>query len=110
MCIDVIARHLGTCVSGGPNPWIDQLSTLLEEFVTISVSIHKRILDMTQTKNQTYLEDYLKLLGSLYLCCGTMCGVIKVRALGQLQVTNAVLCIHVMLKIIPYLLYPLLFC
>jgi hypothetical protein len=82
MCIDILAKYL--CSSNSNNAeWLDKLSAILNDMVTLSATVKKMI---SSIKDESNKDELYKLLGSIYLCCSTLCGGMKARALAQLPV------------------------
>lgn len=79
MCIDVLAKSLGR-----ESVWSDVLVETLGELVSLSKSIVS-IFDAAKSGSEESLE-FLKLMGSLLLCCGSICSTIGPRCVSFLSV------------------------
>ena len=92
MCQDVLAKHLGTS-----DKWIDELLDTVAELIEIS----KYILNSLKNVNDDELVcEYLKILGSTYLCSGTIVTVLGPRCLPHLSVSSSFYCLIYSLIII----------
>ena len=90
LCIDLLSRAFGKHAT-----WVAVQMELLRELLGLARSISQRFLATTSksTRQKQSLvpsaddtDNMLKLLGSTVLCCGTICGAVKVRALPFLAV------------------------
>lgn len=74
MCIDVLARHLGTSFE-----WSTELTGTIAEIVTWSAQLMNSSL-------QNQALECMKLLGSAFICGGAVCGALGPRSLSHLSV------------------------
>ena len=81
MCVDVLAKALGQEAM-----WSDTLVETLEELNESARSVSVTLL--TTSKESEANMDLLKLLGSIYLCCGTICACTGPRAVALLSVRS----------------------
>lgn len=76
ICLDVIAKALGK-----GSLWIDALEVIYQEVVGISDKVDNQLSRQGSSEHQL---DLLKLQSSLFLCSGTICGIIGARSLTLL--------------------------
>ena len=85
LCIDVLARKLTK-----HKDWVKPMTETLVEFAHIASILAENIYVAESSaklrESDADSEDLLKILGSTVLCCGSLCGVSKARALPQLSV------------------------
>lgn len=88
MCIDVLAKFLAK-----KPDWVKDLERTLTEVMTLISSLAALTDPQTSNKSSSKLStesiaEYLKLQGSAFLCCGTLCGQLGPKSLSQLSVSN----------------------
>ena len=87
MCVDVLARNLGVSFD-----WSDELSQTLSDVVRWSSQLmqlySKRSSADGEVEKEQLVAECMKLLGSCFLCGGTICGVLGPRSLNNLAVAT----------------------
>ena len=84
MCVDVLARNLGVSFD-----WSDELSQTLSDVVRWSsqlMELYSKRKSGDEVDKEQHIADCMKLLGSCFLCGGTICGVLGPRSLNNLAV------------------------
>ena len=84
MCVDVLARNLGVSFD-----WSDELSQTLSDVVRWSsqlMELYSKRSNVDGDDREQHVADCMKLLGSCFLCGGTICGVLGPRSLNNLAV------------------------
>ena len=86
MCIDVLARNLG-----GSFDWSQELGETIAEIVQWTTAFSTTLTALQshadeEATNEQRIVDCLKLLGSSFLCGGTICGALGPRSLKNLGV------------------------
>jgi hypothetical protein len=79
MCVDVLAKALGEEAL-----WADTLIEALQELNEGARSVSASL--SNASKESEANMDLLKLLGSIYLCCGTICACTGPRSVAFLSV------------------------
>jgi hypothetical protein len=82
LCIDIIARQFMKY-----KEWIKPMNEYLSDFVKLTERLSLEITSQRFTQLPSSEQDeVMKLLGSAMLCCGTLAGIAKAKALPFLAV------------------------
>jgi hypothetical protein len=88
LCIDVITRS----ISFSNSEWIENVLTALGSLLELAQTIYNElqavsVSSLTQALSERY-QGLMKLLGSVYLCCGTLARSAGPRTLTYLTVSS----------------------
>jgi hypothetical protein len=82
LCIDIIARQFMKY-----KEWVKPMHEFLVDFVKLTQTLSIKISSTSFLQFSSVIQDeILKLLGSAFLCCGTLAGISKTKALPLLPV------------------------
>lgn len=82
LCIDIIARQFMKY-----KDWVKPMNEFLADFVKLTETLSLKISSNSFLQfTSVHQDEVLKLLGSAFLCCGTLSGISKTKALPLLPV------------------------
>jgi hypothetical protein len=102
LCIDIIARQFMKF-----KEWVKPMNEFLSDFVKLTETLTLKISSPSFLQYSNIIQDeVLKLLGSAFLCCGTLSGISKTKALPFLPVRLSLLFLPSFLPFLIFSLFP----